>query len=154
MSIFKPTVKKTLPGELRGARFHDLRHTHAALLIAQGAHTKAIQYRLGHSSITVTLDRYGHLFPALDDALTDALDATYRAADDPGDEADHRSRPSDRPRPPSRAGRVVVGAPPTESGGVDPIVLNCTDAGAESGIRTRDLRFTRPIEGVSEIPPI
>lgn len=64
-----------------GARFHDLRHTCAALLIAQGAHPKAIQHRLGHSSITVTLDRYGHLFPALDDALTDALDATYRAAD-------------------------------------------------------------------------
>lgn len=84
--IFKPTVQKTLPGELQRARFHDLRHTHAALLIAQGAHPKAIQYRLGHSSITVTLDRYGHLFPALDDALTDALDATYRAADDTNDE--------------------------------------------------------------------
>jgi integrase len=78
--IFKPTIQKSMPAELRRARFHDVRHTHAALLIAQGAHPKAIQYRLGHSSITVTLDRYGHLFPALDDALTDALDATYRAA--------------------------------------------------------------------------
>jgi integrase len=85
--IFKPTVKATLPTDLRRARFHDLRHTHAALLIAQGAHPKAIQYRLGHSSITVTLDRYGHLFPALDDALTDGLDATYRTVDDDGDEA-------------------------------------------------------------------
>ena len=55
-------------------------------MIAQGAHPKAIQYRLGHSSITVTLDRYGHLFPALDDALTDALDTTYRAADDTDDQ--------------------------------------------------------------------
>ena len=36
--------------------------------------------RLGHSSITVTLDRYGHLFPALDDALTVGLDETTRAA--------------------------------------------------------------------------
>jgi integrase len=57
------------------------------LLIAQGGHPKTIQYRLGHSSITVTLDRYGHLFPALDDALTDALDATYRAADGAGEQA-------------------------------------------------------------------
>jgi integrase len=88
--IFKPTVQRTLPGELQNARFHDLRHTCAALLIAQGAHPKAIQHRLGHSSITVTLDRYGHLFPALDDALTDALDATYRAADRDDDEDGQR----------------------------------------------------------------
>ena len=34
--------------------------------------------RLGHSSITVTYDTYGHLFPALDEALTDSLDRSYR----------------------------------------------------------------------------
>ncbi len=34
--------------------------------------------RLGHSSIQVTLDRYGHLFPSLDETLTDGLEATYR----------------------------------------------------------------------------
>jgi len=56
-------------------RFHDLRQTCAALCISLGAHPKAIQERLGHSSITVTLDRYGHLFPKLDEALTDRLDA-------------------------------------------------------------------------------
>ena len=39
-------------------RFHDLRHTHVAVLIAQGEHPKVIQTRLGHSSIKVTLDRY------------------------------------------------------------------------------------------------
>jgi hypothetical protein len=48
-------------------RFHDLRHTSVALAIAGGAHPKAIQTRMGHSSITVTLDRYGHLFPELDE---------------------------------------------------------------------------------------
>lgn len=56
-------------------RFHDLRHTAVALAIAAGAHPKSIQARMGHSSITVTLDRYGHLFPDLDDRLADALDA-------------------------------------------------------------------------------
>lgn len=61
-------------------RFHDLRHTCAALCIALGAHPKAIQERLGHSSITVTLDRYGHLFPKLDEALTDRLDAMHAEA--------------------------------------------------------------------------
>jgi integrase len=50
-------------------RFHDLRHTSVALAIAEGAHPKAIQTRMGHSSINVTLDRYGHLFPELDEAI-------------------------------------------------------------------------------------
>ena len=50
-------------------RFHDLRHTSVALAIAAGAHPKAIQARMGHSSINVTLDRYGHLFPELDEAI-------------------------------------------------------------------------------------
>ncbi len=75
---FKPaTVAAGLPP---GPRFHDLRHTCAALCIALGAHPKAIQERLGHSSITVTLDRYGHLFPKLDETLTNRLDDLYRDA--------------------------------------------------------------------------
>ncbi|MCZ7534303.1 MAG: site-specific integrase [Acidimicrobiia bacterium] len=61
--------------------FHDLRHTHAALLIAQGEHPKVIQERLGHASIKTTLDTYGHLFEGLDEAATDRLEATYAAAD-------------------------------------------------------------------------
>lgn len=36
--------------------------------------------RLGHSSIQVTLDRYGHLLPSLDEALTEGLESTYRAS--------------------------------------------------------------------------
>ena len=60
-------------------RFHDLRHTSVALAIADGAHPKAIQVRMGHSSITVTLDRYGHLFPELDEAIATAFDARFRA---------------------------------------------------------------------------
>ena len=45
-----------------------------------GAHPKAIQERLGHSSITVTMDVYGHLFPALNEALTERLDEVFRSA--------------------------------------------------------------------------
>ncbi len=56
-------------------RFHDLRHTSVALAIAAGAHPKAIQSRMGHSSINVTLDRYGHLFPELDEAIAEAFGA-------------------------------------------------------------------------------
>ncbi len=55
-------------------RFHDLRHTHVALLISAGVPIKAIQERLGHSSIVMTMDRYGHLLEDVDEALLDALD--------------------------------------------------------------------------------
>ena len=61
-------------------RFHDLRHTCAALLIAQGAHPKEIQERLGHSTIRITFDRYGHLFPSLDERLKDGLDEVYASS--------------------------------------------------------------------------
>jgi len=76
---FKPAVRRSLPHK-REFRFHDLRHTCASLLIAQGAHPKLIQARLGHSSITVTLDRYGHLFPSVEEALAEQLDAVFAAA--------------------------------------------------------------------------
>jgi integrase len=59
---------------------HDLRHTAAAVAIAEGAHPKAIQERLGHSSIRVTLDVYGHLFPGLGAELADRLDAVRERA--------------------------------------------------------------------------
>lgn len=55
-------------------RFHDLRHSHAALLIAEQIHPKVLQERLGHTSIRTTLDVYGHLLDGLDEAAADALD--------------------------------------------------------------------------------
>lgn len=55
-------------------RFHDLRHTAASLAIATGAHPKAIQARLGHSSMAMTMDLYGHLMAGLDEDLADRLD--------------------------------------------------------------------------------
>lgn len=49
--------------DLPRIRFHDLRHTHCAHLIASGADLKAVATRLGHASASFTLDRYGHLLP-------------------------------------------------------------------------------------------
>jgi integrase len=63
-----------------GTRFHDLRHTHVSLLIGLGAHPKAIMERLGHSSITVTLNTYGHLFPELEESLVDGLEGLVQGA--------------------------------------------------------------------------
>ncbi|NNN21811.1 MAG: site-specific integrase [Acidimicrobiales bacterium] len=75
---FKRAV--SLAGLPDGFRIHDLRHTFAAFLVAEGAHPLAVTKRLGHSSIQVTHDRYGHLFPHLEADLTAALDAAGRAA--------------------------------------------------------------------------
>lgn len=66
-------------GLLDGFVFHELRHTAAALAVAAGAHPLAIRERLGHSSITVTMDRYGGLFPSLDEAIADGLDRLVAA---------------------------------------------------------------------------
>jgi integrase len=51
-----------------------------ALAIAEDAHPKAIQVRMGHSSINVTLDRYGHLFPELDQAIATSFGERLSAA--------------------------------------------------------------------------
>jgi integrase len=72
--------KKALAATGVKCRFHDLRHTSVALAIASGAHPKAIQVRMGHSTITVTLDRYGHLFPELDEAIAVAFDQGWAEA--------------------------------------------------------------------------
>ncbi len=61
-------------------RFHDLRHTHVAFLIAQGMPVKAIQQRVGHASAAMTLNRYGHLLPEVDDTLRDGLDELLRGS--------------------------------------------------------------------------
>jgi integrase len=68
---FKPAVARA---GLQPFRWHDLRHTSASLAISVGAHPKVIQVRLGHSSIQVTLDTYGHLFDNIDAALAADLD--------------------------------------------------------------------------------
>ncbi len=69
-------------------RFHDLRHTAAAMMIAEGAHLLVVKERLGHSSIAVTADRYGHLYPSLESALTGRLEAAYTDARERSDVRD------------------------------------------------------------------
>ena len=59
---------------LRRLRFHDLRHTFASLLIAQNESPKKIQVLLGHQSIKITMDTYGHLYPEENRKAVDALD--------------------------------------------------------------------------------
>ena len=53
---------------LPGVRLHDLRHTHASLLLRQGVHPKIVSERLGHANIQITLDTYSHLLQGLQEA--------------------------------------------------------------------------------------
>ena len=50
------------------------RHTFASLMIAAGVNAKALATFMGHASITITLDRYGHLFPGSEDEAAALLD--------------------------------------------------------------------------------
>lgn len=71
-----------LAGLAEGCRLHDLRHAHASLMLRQGVNPKVIQERLGHSSIAVTLDIYGHLAPNLQQEAARQFDNILAAQSD------------------------------------------------------------------------
>lgn len=57
---FSRIIKKL---EITKISFHDLRHTHATLLLKEGIHPKIVSERLGHSKVSITLDTYSHVIP-------------------------------------------------------------------------------------------
>jgi integrase len=65
---------------VRRIRFHDLRHTCASLLLAQGVPARVVMDVLGHSQLSITTDLYSHVMPS---ALRDASDAMERALSGP-----------------------------------------------------------------------
>lgn len=67
--------KKYKPESEPTITFHDLRHTHASILLRQGVHPKVVSERLGHSTITITLDTYSHLMPNLQAEAVQKIDA-------------------------------------------------------------------------------
>lgn len=60
-------------------RFHDLRHSCATLLLAQGVPARMVQDILGHSAIRVTMDTYAHVLPSMRDDATRAMDSVLGA---------------------------------------------------------------------------
>jgi integrase len=84
---FRPAVAKAIEQAIQDdrkdeaipetLRFHDLRHTCAALLIANGRHMEEVKDHLGHGSIRVTSDSYSHLFPSARLALAESLETTF-----------------------------------------------------------------------------
>lgn len=70
---FKPILKRAkLPNTIR---LYDLRHTCATLLLSANEHPKIVSERLGHASITLTLDTYSHVLPSMQQAATDKLES-------------------------------------------------------------------------------
>ena len=66
---------------LQEIRVHDLRHSHVAMLIDQGIPMKEIQARMGHKSITTTMDTYGHLYKDRRGAIGEHLQNMHEAAE-------------------------------------------------------------------------
>ncbi|MDA2323955.1 site-specific integrase [Bacillus cereus group sp. Bc177] len=60
--VFKSIIKKA---GIPKIRFHDMRHTHATLLLLQGVNPKIVSERLGHADVRITLDTYSHLLPSM-----------------------------------------------------------------------------------------
>ncbi|MGE7273276.1 site-specific integrase [Brevibacillus panacihumi] len=64
-------------------RFHDLRHSHATLLLKKGVHPKIAQERLGHANIRITLDTYSHVLPNMQsEAAKQFGDSLFNKDDD------------------------------------------------------------------------
>jgi integrase len=69
---FKPILEKA--GLPRERRLYDLRHTHATMLLQAGVNPKVVSERLGHASITLTLDVYAHVLPTMQQGAADCLE--------------------------------------------------------------------------------
>ena len=70
--LYKKILKRD--PNLKRIRIHDFRHSHASLLINQGEDYLVVKERLGHASITTTIDTYSHLYPSKQKSLADKLD--------------------------------------------------------------------------------
>jgi integrase len=71
LRAFRKVLRKAGLPEIR---FHDLRHTHATLMLLKTKNIKAVSARLGHEDIKVTLDTYSHWMPEMEDEIVTALD--------------------------------------------------------------------------------
>lgn len=79
-TLGKRAAKAWRQAELGPIRLHECRHTYAAFMIAAGINAKALSTYMGHSSITITLDRYGHLLPGNEAEAANMLDTWLERA--------------------------------------------------------------------------
>jgi len=77
LTAWKAETKKRREAELSELEpiaLHECRHTFASLMIAAGVNAKALSVYLGHASVMITLDRYGHLMPGSEEEAAGLLD--------------------------------------------------------------------------------
>ncbi len=116
---------------LRRVRFHDLRHSFASLLLQQGESPVYVKEQLGHSSIQITVDCYGHLIPGGNKQAVDKLDTPMNRSVFEAESA----TPAQPLREAERRGE--------RKGVVDHAVI-VSRSGVSDGFRTRDLRIHNP----------
>ena len=122
-SHFVPVLKKS---GIRRIRLHDLRHTFGSLLIQNGAGIVYVKDQMGHSSIQVTVDTYGHLIPGADVSYVDRLDQK------PPKKTTKRPQPSATPTQPGDE----------EATELPPYMIHLIGGGGQT--RTADLRVMSP----------
>jgi len=111
---------------IRKIRLHDLRHTFGSLLIQNGASIVYVKEQMGHSSIQVTVDTYGHLIPGANVCFVDRLD---EVSAEPAETTPQQSAP------PAQQGEMEV----------PPDLLQVVEGiGGGGRTRTYDLRIMRP----------
>jgi integrase len=73
--LFKKIVRALGVGDVR---FHDLRHTHATVMLLQGVHPKVVQERLGHAKMSTTMDLYSHVMPSMQKDAVERFDVALK----------------------------------------------------------------------------
>jgi integrase len=73
-------IKRARAAGFDGLTFHALRHTHATWMLQQDIHPKIVQERLGHASMSTTLDTYSHVVPGLQQAAAVQFDTLIQKA--------------------------------------------------------------------------
>jgi integrase len=104
---------------LPGLHPHELRHTAASLAIASGADVKVVQQMLGHSSATMTLDTYGHLFDDRLDEVSSALNKARQSVELPERRLTQRNVRTGATRAPRQPATKAPVAQTLPNGGVD-----------------------------------
>jgi len=112
---------------VRQVRFHDLRHSFASLLLQNGESPVYVKDQMGHSSIQVTVDLYGHLIPGGNKQAVDRLDT-----------------PELQPVSATQAQPAATFVRPTSSDQLMPQAVMRKGYGVDDGFRTRDLRIHNP----------
>ena len=116
---------------LRKVRFHDLRHSYASLLLQQGESPVYVKEQLGHSSIQITVDCYGHLIPGGNKQAVDRLDTPA-------------IKPAVKPESATPAQPARDAARVHERERVGDQGVTRRRYGVSDGFRTRDLRIHNP----------